>query len=470
MTQCAISVNRLYKSVIEEVMTNVRDAFLDEGIDEQVLLEVKQTWEQKVAATRATDHNDTQATTAAGQQQPAGATQQLQQTAHQQVASGLSGQGSGGAAPAGAAPAPAPVQPQVSLVPVQITVPAQQAGGTAKTITIHVPSTALANGVAGVQLQAILSAPSAAATFAMEASEAADVIQRQLNTSLQRKGIALPPQLMQFINTPQVDGAAHLPDHNAHSARSSGGCCNGTRSKKLKRFRERQSFQLSASAAANNSSDEQSCSLGGEALHSSIVTAAGVNNSSSFNLQPQSVANDTSLAGCSLTSSLHDSTTAAGSADSGSGSSNAEHDPSARLRPVITVDRTIMDNIILNRLRQTQVDGCHGPIDDSSDEMSGDDDDDEDDKDEEDEKEKKFGEEEDEEDNAADANEDPLNSADDVSDDDTVESFDTDNVVVCQYDKITRARNRWKFNLKDGIMCLKGKDYVFLKATGEGEW
>ena len=55
-----------------------------------------------------------------------------------------------------------------NLVPVQITVPAQQAGGTAKTITIHVPSTALSNGVAGAQLQTILSAPAAAQTFALE--------------------------------------------------------------------------------------------------------------------------------------------------------------------------------------------------------------------------------------------------------------------------------------------------------------
>lgn len=55
-----------------------------------------------------------------------------------------------------------------NLVPVQITVPAQQAGGVPKAITIHVPSNALANGVAGLQLQAILSSPTAAQTFALE--------------------------------------------------------------------------------------------------------------------------------------------------------------------------------------------------------------------------------------------------------------------------------------------------------------
>ncbi|XP_076262427.1 transcription initiation factor IIA subunit 1-like isoform X2 [Rhynchophorus ferrugineus] len=83
-------------------------------------------------------------------------------------------------------------------------------------------------------------------------------------------------------------------------------------------------------------------------------------------------------------------------------------------------------------------------------------------------------------DDAADENDDgnqeviedePLNSEDDVSDaDGTEESFDTENVIVCQFDKITRARNRWKFHLKDGIMNLNGEDYVFQKANGDAEW
>lgn len=32
--------------------------------------------------------------------------------------------------------------------------------------------------------------------------------------------------------------------------------------------------------------------------------------------------------------------------------------------------------------------------------------------------------------------EEPLNSGDDVTDEDTGDMFDTDNVVVCQYDKV----------------------------------
>ena len=79
----------------------------------------------------------------------------------------------------------------------------------------------------------------------------------------------------------------------------------------------------------------------------------------------------------------------------------------------------------------------------------------------------------DEEDKETDTNrddEDPLNSGDDVSNDESSEMFETDNVVVCQYDKITRNRNKWKFHLKDGIMNINGRDYVFQKAVGDAEW
>uniref|UniRef100_A0A3Q1FPF8 General transcription factor IIA, 1-like n=1 Tax=Acanthochromis polyacanthus TaxID=80966 RepID=A0A3Q1FPF8_9TELE len=66
--------------------------------------------------------------------------------------------------------------------------------------------------------------------------------------------------------------------------------------------------------------------------------------------------------------------------------------------------------------------------------------------------------------------EDPLNSGDDVIEQDIPDLFDTDNVIVCQYDKIHRSKNRWKFHLKDGVMCYRGRDYVFSKAVGEAEW
>lgn len=69
---------------------------------------------------------------------------------------------------------------------------------------------------------------------------------------------------------------------------------------------------------------------------------------------------------------------------------------------------------------------------------------------------------------------DPLNSDDDLTEpgspDSNSDLFDTDNVIVCQYDKITRIKNRWKFHLKDGIMNINSKDYLFSKANGDAEW
>ncbi|XP_072121036.1 TFIIA-alpha and beta-like factor [Mobula birostris] len=66
--------------------------------------------------------------------------------------------------------------------------------------------------------------------------------------------------------------------------------------------------------------------------------------------------------------------------------------------------------------------------------------------------------------------EDPLNSGDDVSEQEVPDLFDTENVMVCQYDKIHRSKNKWKFYLKDGIMTYNGRDYVFSKAFGDAEW
>lgn len=105
-----------------------------------------------------------------------------------------------------------------------------------------------------------------------------------------------------------------------------------------------------------------------------------------------------------------------------------------------------------------QLDGVNDTSSDDDDDYKDDDDDDDEDEQNEEENECQGEEEE------------PLNSEDDISDEDPSELFDTDNVVVCQYDKINRNKNKWKFHLKDGIMNLNGKDYVFQKSNGEAEW
>ena len=58
----------------------------------------------------------------------------------------------------------------------------------------------------------------------------------------------------------------------------------------------------------------------------------------------------------------------------------------------------------------------------------------------------------------------------DSKDNETIDLFKADNVIVCQYEKITRRRRNWKLRLKDGIMNINGRDYVFEKANGDAEW
>jgi len=136
----------------------------------------------------------------------------------------------------------------------------------------------------------------------------------------------------------------------------------------------------------------------------------------------------------------------------------------ALLNAGFTIGKTIQPNRLMPNNAIPQLDGG-GDSSSDDDEDDDDDDNDEDDNDDKDEEEEPHEEEETQD-------EEPLNSGDDVSDnEDTTEKlYEIDNVVVCQYDKITRTRNKWKFHLKDGIMNLNGKDYVFQKANGDAEW
>eukprot|EP00898_Chlorokybus_atmophyticus_P000590 jgi/Chlat1/1531/Chrsp122S01803 len=66
-----------------------------------------------------------------------------------------------------------------------------------------------------------------------------------------------------------------------------------------------------------------------------------------------------------------------------------------------------------------------------------------------------------------DLNEDDDEDEDDANDDAEPE---TTNLVLAQFDKVSRTKNKWKCSLKDGIMHINGKDVVFAKAQGEFEW
>jgi len=64
-----------------------------------------------------------------------------------------------------------------------------------------------------------------------------------------------------------------------------------------------------------------------------------------------------------------------------------------------------------------------------------------------------------------------LDDSDTEGEDDAEEGAagETD-IVFCTYDKVARVKNKWKCILKDGMIHVNGKDYLFAKCTGEFEW
>lgn len=66
-----------------------------------------------------------------------------------------------------------------------------------------------------------------------------------------------------------------------------------------------------------------------------------------------------------------------------------------------------------------------------------------------------------------DSDDDYLNTDDDVEDNNNEENG---NIILCQYEKVVRVKNKWKWVLKDGVVSCNGKDYCFKKATGESDW
>ncbi|KAJ2848077.1 transcription factor IIA subunit alpha [Coemansia brasiliensis] len=70
------------------------------------------------------------------------------------------------------------------------------------------------------------------------------------------------------------------------------------------------------------------------------------------------------------------------------------------------------------------------------------------------------------------APEDAINSDLDDSDEDEgdEDAEEIEHIVLCQYEKVTRSKNKWKCVLRDGIMLLNGRDYLFQKANGDFEW
>ena len=46
----------------------------------------------------------------------------------------------------------------------------------------------------------------------------------------------------------------------------------------------------------------------------------------------------------------------------------------------------------------------------------------------------------------------------------------TSHLVLTQFEKVGRTKNKWKCNFKDGIMLLNGSEYMFGKGNAEFLW
>jgi transcription initiation factor TFIIA large subunit len=71
--------------------------------------------------------------------------------------------------------------------------------------------------------------------------------------------------------------------------------------------------------------------------------------------------------------------------------------------------------------------------------------------------------------------ENAINSDLDDSDDEGANAMGDDDddmgdSILCTYDKVQRVKNKWKCTLKDGVMSVGGKEWVFHKGMGEFEW
>lgn len=131
------SAHNLYQSVINDVITSVRESFLDESVDENVLLELKNLWIQKLDASKAVEQPQSQNDAAALDSKMAGSRTLHNRGGAQQVV----------------------INDPNRLVPVQITIPAQQGNPNSqpRALTVQVPAHALqTGGSSGVTLQQVL--------------------------------------------------------------------------------------------------------------------------------------------------------------------------------------------------------------------------------------------------------------------------------------------------------------------------
>uniref|UniRef100_A0A3Q2ZNR1 General transcription factor IIA, 1 n=2 Tax=Kryptolebias marmoratus TaxID=37003 RepID=A0A3Q2ZNR1_KRYMA len=376
-------VPKLYRSVIEDVINEVRELFLDEGVDEQVLHELKTLWENKLLQSKAVEgfHSDEQAALQAAQQQQV---QQVTQTAQAQ---------------------------QVILPPQQQQAPQPQVIVQDPKILQHMSAT----GMSAAATAATLALPTGVTPYQQLITNQGQILQ-VVRASNGAQYIIQQPQQPIVLQQPMQSGGVQAPVIQQVLAPLQGGLPQQTGVI----IQPQQIVLASGNKVQGN---------------------AQVMQAAAMVPQPGQAAGGAAAAGAAAqVQQVQQAQVAAAPQAPPQPQAQQQQQPQAQQPPMML-----------------QVDGAG---DTSSDEDE--DEEEEYDEDDDEEKDKDGGED-------GQVEEEPLNSGDDVSDDDGGELFDTENVVVCQYDKIHRSKNKWKFHLKDGIMNLNGKDYVFSKAIGDAE-
>uniref|UniRef100_G1SMS4 Stonin 2 n=3 Tax=Boreoeutheria TaxID=1437010 RepID=G1SMS4_RABIT len=365
---------KLYRSVIEDVINDVRDIFLDDGVDEQVLMELKTLWENKLMQSRAVDgfHSEEQQLLLQVQQQHQPQQQQHHHHHHHQQAQ------------------PQQTVPQQAQTQ-QVLIPASQQATAPQVI---VPDSKLIQHMNASNM----SAAATAATLALPAG--VTPVQQILTNS---------GQLLQVVRA--ANGAQYI-------------------------FQPQQSVVLQQQVIPQMQPGGVQAPVIQQVL---APLPGGISPQTGVIIQPQQIlftGNKTQVIPTTVAAP-----TPAQAQITATGQQQPQAQPAQQQAPLVL-----------------QVDG-------TGDTSSEEDEDEEEDYDDDEEEDK-------EKDGAEDGQveEEPLNSEDDVSDEEGQELFDTENVVVCQYDKIHRSKNKWKFHLKDGIMNLNGRDYIFSKAIGDAEW
>ncbi|XP_034117360.1 transcription initiation factor IIA subunit 1 isoform X1 [Drosophila sulfurigaster albostrigata] len=395
MALCQTSVLKVYHAVIEDVISNVRDAFLDEGVDEQVLQEMKQIWRNKLLASKAVElnpepgepghhpppivANNPKVSKAANAKakKAAAAAAASQQNSNNNGAGASGGMNTSGDSNKPATPA--------------------AAAGKSPALTAVGGGGIIKNGGIGAIKQEVTSQnpPPLHPT-----SGAASMLQKQQQAAAAGGGgNAASGGQTPIPIVSQLDPNRIMP---VNITLPSPPGSTSSESRVL-------TIQVPASALQENQLTQ-------------ILTAHLISSIMSL---------PTTLASSVLQQHVNAALT------------NANH----------------QKNIAIAKQLDGALDSSEEDESEESDDNMDNDDDDDLDKDDDDDAEHEDA-----------AEEEPLNSEDDVTDEDNAEVFDTDNVIVCQYDKITRSRNKWKFYLKDGIMNMRGKDYVFQKSNGDAEW